>query len=467
MRMSVYCILGLLGMCLTASLTAAVNVTDPIDWSTWKDAPVTGESKGELKHPELGSLVMKYRQFVPGHLPEKRTLGLVLCFHGMNSNEESMTGNVFGSFKSAGKNDDYVIAGGKSLGNGWAAGDEHLIVQYLDWLMHVYPIDPRRVFIYGHSNGGFMSVWFGNRHIDRFAGVIEWSGYERSVPASKNPEATMSEYYLAHGDADPTVKVDSSRELRNNLKAAGFRFVYRETDGADHGAPPEVVRADTARWIQFLRHKQIAPNADEIVFLRDCAKGGDTALANDDSWKELTRIGGPPAWATVAKASKSRDPVIRRRVAELASTVTLGGKQTVALLGKYVTDDDATVRSAAIAALKVYANWNDDDAQATLAKIALAKKADPGDRQAAAEALAAALPLIFLGNFDDDDVLFQSIVACLDSDLEAVRAAMVPPLHGAVPDLFGYHAEGDASARSGSITSWKKWFGERMGAPTK
>jgi dienelactone hydrolase len=456
----------LLCLCSTVAI-AAVNAIDPIDWSTWNEAPKTGESKGELKHPQLGSLVMKYRQFAPDRLPEKRTLGLVLCFHGLNSNEESMTGGVYWSFKSSGMLDDYVIAGGKSLGNGWGAGDEHLIIQYLDWLMQVYPIDPRRVFIYGHSNGGFMSVWFGNRHIDRFAGVVEWSGYERSIPAGKNPEATMSEYYLAHGDADPTVKVESSRGLRDNLKSAGFRFVYRETDGGDHGAPPEPVRRDIDQWINFLRHKQIAPNADEMAFLRDCAKGGETALANDDAWKELTRIGGPPAWATLAKVVKSKDPVIRRRIAELAGNVSLAGKQTVALLSKFATDEDAAVRSAAIAALKKYANWNDDDAQTTLAKIALAKKADPSDRQSAAEALAAALPLIFLGNFDDDDVLFQATVACLDSDLETVRAAMVAPLRGAVPDLFGYHADGEASARGGSIASWKKWFGERMGASAK
>ena len=54
--------------------------------------PWHGEFKDDYKDPKTKALVMHYRMRVPDKLPERNTLGLIVAFHGMNGNEDHMTG---------------------------------------------------------------------------------------------------------------------------------------------------------------------------------------------------------------------------------------------------------------------------------------------------------------------------------------------------------------------------------------
>ena len=59
-------------------------------------------------------------------------------------------------------------------------------------------------------------------------------------------------------------RVDSSRRACEQLGEKGYRYVYREIDGADHGGIlryPDV--ADDPAFIHSLRHKEIPLSKDE------------------------------------------------------------------------------------------------------------------------------------------------------------------------------------------------------------
>lgn len=463
LRVWIINLLSCLMLCCGLGAGEAKPAYDIIDWKASPKGE-TGETKGELKHPVKGHSIMRYRMFAPGTLPERPVLGLVIAFHGLNSDENGVTGHAHQSLVEIGAADGYVVAGGKSVGNGWGAGDDAALQQFIDWIETVYPIDRRRVFVWGHSNGGFMSSWFASHHPDRIAGLVRWCGYGQDQPAK--PGSGL-EYYLVHGDADPTVKVDQSRNLRDALRRGGH-FVYRELHGGDHGSILGVlpVRQDAARWLDALRHPDIAPSADELKFLRQTAAAkGDEALADAATWQELVRIGGAPAWAVAAKAAKSKQAAVRAALAQACARCRFADDETVGALAKLAEDDDASVRTPAIAALAVHANWRSTAAQAALGRLALVKKRPSEDRTAAATGLANALVLPLLGNTADDPMLAEAAVALLDADLAEVRSAVFAPLKTAMANGLGYDPDGDPKARKAGAAAWKTWFDERSGKP--
>jgi predicted esterase len=438
---------------------------EPVDWSAEPVPGRTGEYSGELKNPKTRSLVMRYKVHAPTVLPAARTLGLIVGFHGLGGNEEAALG-AYWPMKGLGLDEQYVFIGGKSTGNGWEPADEDRLMQFIDWAETVYPIDHRRVFFWGHSNGGWAVGNYGARHADRVAGIVRWAGYGVFLPQAKDPAASLTEYYLVHGDADPTVNVSGSRTLRQALLPKGIAFVYREIDGGDHGSILGVapVSRDAARWVHFLRHKTIPPPADDIALLKPLAKGREAEamerLAKPEAWADLVRIGSPCVWPIVARALKAKEATVRLAGAEACARTAFAADEAVAALTVLLDDADAGVRAAAIAALGVHANWRRAAAQLALGKMALQKKALLAERTAAATALAAALPLPFYGNYDDDGTAFEGIVALLGCDELDLRRIAFAPLQAAVADGLGYDPAADAASRAQPIAAWKMWFGE-------
>ena len=436
-----------------------------IDWSK-SPRGTPGESKGDLKHPIKGGEVMRYRLFAPASLPEKSVLGLVICFHGTGGDENYMTQHAHDALVEDALAAGYVVAGGKSLGNAWGTGDEANVLQFVDWLVTVYPIDRRRLFTWGHSNGGWMSSYFASHHADRFAGLVRWAGYGADQPSK--PGQTL-EYYLVHGDMDGSVKVDQSRGLRDQLRRPGH-YVYRELKGADHGSllGVKAVRDDAARWLDCIRHPEIPLPADDVKQLRQFAAAKlDDAFAQDATWTELVRIGGQPAWSVAAKAAKSKTASVRAALCTACAHCRFADEETVAVLAKLAEDEDATVAKAAIAALGVHANWRSAAAQGTLARLALAKKGNAESRSLADGMLSTAMTLPLLGNTADDPVLFDAATTLMDIDPLELRTTIFAPLLVAVPDGKGYDPQGDAKARRPGIIAWKTWFDEHGGATAK
>ena len=441
-----------------------------IDWSTYPKPAKTGKLTDELKHPKTNAFIMKYLMWAPEKLAEKKHMGLLVCFHGMRGNETHF-GFAYDSMKAAGLADRYVVISLKSKGLGWAKEDESDVLKTIDWVKSTYPIDPRRVFIWGMSNGGWMVSDFGGKHQDLVAGIVRYCGGTPTAPTVKDAATTQSEYYLVHGDADDAVPVDGSRNLRRNLLSQGYRFIYREIDGAGHVniIDHKEVSQDVCRWLDALRHKQIPLQADEDKFLRQFtdAKKSAPLLSSANSWNELLRIGGAQSGQVVARAFKSDSAAVREFAAIACTKATFAGEDTVEGLAKLLDDKSSQVREAAIAALGVAANWRSNTAQLALGKLALKKKGDLGERGAAATVLAAAIEMPLLGNFDDDMASFQAITGLLDVEEKTLREVAFAPLKKAVKDGLGYDPTVTAKERAGAIAKWQQWFSERNKAADK
>lgn len=77
----------------------------------------------------------------------------------------------------------------------------------IDDVAGVYQVDPKRIFLWGHSNGGFMSYRMACDHADVIAGIISLAGATHLSPASCSPSEPVNILQI-HGDLDSTILYD-------------------------------------------------------------------------------------------------------------------------------------------------------------------------------------------------------------------------------------------------------------------
>ncbi len=82
--------------------------------------------------------------------------------------------------------------------------DSAYLAGLIDEAIAKWPIDPKRVFVIGHSNGAFMAYRMACDHADKIAAIAGLAGAAASVPAQCNPSQPVSILHM-HGTADTVV----------------------------------------------------------------------------------------------------------------------------------------------------------------------------------------------------------------------------------------------------------------------
>jgi dienelactone hydrolase len=439
--------------------------------------PWHGDFKDDYKDPKTKALIMHYRMRAPEKLPERKTLGLIVAFHGMNGNEDHVTGFAIETAKRLKIADEYVIMGGKSKGAGWATSDDKDLLAWIEWAKQTYPIDPRRVHIIGMSNGGWMVKRFGWENQALFASISPYCGGgvdfsnppkgEKAGPkfGPGSPAEVKTEWYFVHGDADKEVAVDASRRACDQLRDKGYRYVYREIDGADHGGIlryPEVAD-DNLRFIHSLRHKEIPLTKDERTEVSSLSNKVKNEKAENigPMITEAARIGGAPGARVIHNAFDNADAEVKSKAAATTESV-LYGRETVIELVKLLRDKSDEVKASAVRGLATAANWRYPEAQEFLIQISRKKSSPVEDRVQAIQALGKAVKLALLGNYEDKNVLW-TLVLLLDDDDLNVRTAAFAQLEKGVKSTFEYKPDMGTSERKACMAKWKSWCEQAAG----
>lgn len=437
----------------------------------------TGRYRGDITDPSSGDVIMRVAMQVPEQLPKEKHLGLILLFHGARGHENNYIGLTVTALRRLGLLDKYVVISGKSKGPGWTTEDDAPVLRIIRWAKETYPIDSRRVFVFGSSNGAAYVGRFGSAHQELIAGVVGYCGNYRFSPALKErPVATRNEWYFVHGGKD---RPQNSRRACDELKAAGYRYVFRQMDGYGHtdiwdsiGHPSsdkaDAVRDDWLLWMHAMRHKEIAPTAEErkaldlnLGLLRLLPPGG-SAL----NLKDVERIGGESGGAVMLEALASSDAALRAAAAQTTER-TLYGLSVTGRLIELLRDTSEDVRAAAIRGLGRAANWRSAEAQAALTQMAQAADVSPTDRLRAIEAVGFASRLPLLGNCEDGALIW-TLVRLLDDENPRVRGAAFAALKPNVAETFAYNPDGPASERKAAIEHWHRWCQEKCGpAPAR
>lgn len=439
-----------------------------------------GEYAGELR--DKTGPMMRVHMLAPDRMPPIRSLGLLLVYHGMNGNENNYYAGTVECLKRLKLDQDFVVIAGKSKGAGWTIEDDGPISKrVIEWAKETYPVDPRRVYIWGSSNGAAFVGKFGWENPDLVAAVVAYCGgyFDFSKgPKVENGADTHPEWYFVHGGAD---KPEASLNGAKALRARGIRAVVRVMDGYGHtdiwdgqGHPDLVavndVRDDYMTWLNAIRQKTQEPLPKDKEWLAKFEKpsSAESLLGNKMTYLNLQRIGGPPAAAAVLAGLQSKSGGVRAAAAESGDKASWGSAAALEL-AKLVKDENDKAAQAALRTLGTWAAWHYPEALEALCDVASGKAAEGekgpsgGERLLAVEGLAKAARLAALGNFEDKR-MWWTLVKALDDEDVRVRAAAFGALQKANKDAFGYQPGAVAAARQAAAAKWQAWAGQKCGA---
>lgn len=106
-----------------------------------------------------------------------------------------------------------------------------LAMETLDALAREYSIDSHRVYLSGASNGGYAVWWLLEHEHQRFAAAVPMCG---GGDPSAISIAKSVPIWAFHGEKDPVVPVERSREMVAALKAAGGDPKFTEYPKGKH-----------------------------------------------------------------------------------------------------------------------------------------------------------------------------------------------------------------------------------------
>lgn len=147
--------------------------------------------------------------------------------------------------------------------------DSAYVMKIITTVQAQYNIDPRRIYLIGHSNGGFMSYRTAYEHSDVIAGIASLAGAEATVamPAPANPVHILQ----IHGTADGTIAYAGS-EIRGNVYPGAQETVARWAAYNGCEAQGKVIGTlDLERNLEGLETTRTS-------YTQGCAIGGSTEL---------------------------------------------------------------------------------------------------------------------------------------------------------------------------------------------
>jgi polyhydroxybutyrate depolymerase len=177
----------------------------------------------------------------------------------------------------------------------------------LDYVLDTYAVDPNRVFVTGHSNGGMMSFRAACELSDRLAGIAPVAGALNAEPCTPTDPVSV---LMIHGTADDHVLYEGGEPLES-VGNAGDRSDTSVADGRDF-------------WVQ---HNQCAGESVlhtdgdvQTEVFADCDAGVTVQV--------VTLVGGGHAWPGSDPRDSFSDPPFADYDASAAiMTFVVGGAE--------------------------------------------------------------------------------------------------------------------------------------------
>jgi predicted esterase len=174
-----------------------------------------------------------YRLFIPEAYSASKPNALLIALHGMGGDENNMFDAYGGALKREAGRVGLVVAcpKGRDPASMYRDSAEQDVMDVLAEVRRDYNIDPSRIYLMGHSMGGYGTWSVAMSHPDVFAALGPISG--GGNPGGMVKIAHIPEY-VVHGDDDRTVAVTQSRVMVEAGKKAGANIVYVEVPGGSH-----------------------------------------------------------------------------------------------------------------------------------------------------------------------------------------------------------------------------------------
>jgi predicted peptidase len=180
----------------------------------------------------------KYVIFLPHDYKGDKPFPLVLFLHGAGAtgtDGKKQVSGISAEIRRDEKAFPCLVVFPQSENRTWRAdsADGKRAMAILEEVEKQYKVDAKRVYLTGLSMGGFGTWSLAAAHPKRWAAIVPICGGGDPKQAEKIKDIPC---WCFHGDADPTVKVDRSREMIKALKDAGGDPKYTEYPGVGHNS---------------------------------------------------------------------------------------------------------------------------------------------------------------------------------------------------------------------------------------
>ena len=178
-----------------------------------------------------------YRFYVPTNYDAKKKWPLVVALHGMGGDENSFFASYNnGELKRIAEARGYLIVcpKGRAPASMYMGPAETDVIDVLNAMKRDYSIDDDRVYLMGHSMGGYGSWSVAINHPDLFAAIGPIAGGGQPFVMMGLKKIAHVPWIVIHGDKDPTVSVEESRKMVKAGKDLGIEIKYIEVPGGNH-----------------------------------------------------------------------------------------------------------------------------------------------------------------------------------------------------------------------------------------
>lgn len=203
---------------------------------------------------KLDGTLQPYRIYVPSSYDGSKPYPLIIALHGMGGDENSYF-DLYqnGAFKVEAERRGYIVAcpKGRRPASMYVGDAEQDVIDVIAEVRRAYKIDPDRIYMTGHSMGGFGTWSIAMNHPDLFAAIAPIAG--GGNPAGMSKIAHIPQL-VVHGEDDRTVPVERSRLMVEAARKLGAEVKYLEIPKGDHISVAARTFKDVFDW--FDSHKR-------------------------------------------------------------------------------------------------------------------------------------------------------------------------------------------------------------------
>ena len=216
---------------------------------------------------ESGGRKRTYYLFAPASL--KPSAPLVVLLHGSGRNGLSLVER----WKELAAREGFVIAGPDSSDSqGWRTPEDgpDFIRDVVEALRAKYPLDPRRVYLFGHSAGAVFALNLAMSQSEYFAAAAVHAGAWREEREFKALEwaRRKTSLFIIVGDRDTFFYVSDVRATEAALKAHGHEIEVKVVQGHNHWYYDRASEFNREAW-DFLKGRALGADPKYAGYVAD------------------------------------------------------------------------------------------------------------------------------------------------------------------------------------------------------
>ena len=213
-----------------------------------------------------------YRLYVPAAFKKGQALPLVVVLHGKGVDHNAWFDLT--PIKQVAERYGWLAAAPNGRGDHYYSGPgEQDVLDIIAEVRRTCRVDADRLYLTGHSMGGWGTWYIGLRHRELFAAICPMAALTPPIDLMENARHLAP--FIIHDTGDDVVPVDDSRRAARRLVDLGISFQYREETGYAHSS--KMIGDNLPRVFDwFLAHPRLErPSQAAIPTSRD-REGADT-----------------------------------------------------------------------------------------------------------------------------------------------------------------------------------------------